>query len=406
MIRQPPSLAKDISPPPSRKTTTGPISGPKASNNASPPETAPHAADIEAGQVQITDHLMFFANRHKACSRFTATGIPRISIKDFSELYQRNSHQNGRHFVVTQHDHPVSGVHYDLRLQFSDSSSISFAVPYGLPGNPNSLRPNRLAIETRVHCIWNNLIESASHAIGSLLIWDTGEYEIVEKQAEEPVTEDEHSDDETRQTMHSMTESQKLFAAFQTRHIKLRLHGSKLPAGYTVSLRLPSANNRDSQQQRPKRKRRGLDPKSRRKPSEPSQLETDSESETVLARAKAGTAVDEAVDTTAVAAAEASGGEDENASIRANNAYAGAENSIGSTHQRHWFLTLDRQLSGFRKVRTGPERGQWQGPWEAFFVLGRDCERSVVTGRSADEVMEDDGVNNFKGRKMWRAIVE
>ena len=46
------------------------------------------------------------------------------------------------------------GVHYDLRLQFSESSSISFAIPYGLPGNPNSLRPNRMAIETRVHNLW------------------------------------------------------------------------------------------------------------------------------------------------------------------------------------------------------------------------------------------------------------
>lgn len=124
MIRQPSSLAKDISPPPSRKTTTGPISGPKASNNASPPETAPHAADIEAGQVQITDHLMFFANRHKACSRFTATEIPRISIKDFSELYQRNSHRNGRHFVVTQHDHPVSGNHSCAELQPKTSADL------------------------------------------------------------------------------------------------------------------------------------------------------------------------------------------------------------------------------------------------------------------------------------------
>lgn len=45
-------------------------------------------------------------------------------------------------------------MHYDLRLQFSETSTVSFAVPYGLPGNPNSIRPNRMAIETRVHNLW------------------------------------------------------------------------------------------------------------------------------------------------------------------------------------------------------------------------------------------------------------
>jgi hypothetical protein len=42
----------------------------------------------------------------------------------------------------------------DLRLQFSSSSSISFAVPKGLPGDPNSRQRGRMAIETRVHNLW------------------------------------------------------------------------------------------------------------------------------------------------------------------------------------------------------------------------------------------------------------
>lgn len=46
------------------------------------------------------------------------------------------------------------GLHYDLRLQISQSSSISFAIMYGLPGNPNSKRLNRNATETRVHNLW------------------------------------------------------------------------------------------------------------------------------------------------------------------------------------------------------------------------------------------------------------
>ena len=31
---------------------------------------------------------------------------------------------------------PMKGAYYDLRLQISESSSISFAIMYGLPGNP------------------------------------------------------------------------------------------------------------------------------------------------------------------------------------------------------------------------------------------------------------------------------
>jgi len=40
----------------------------------------------------------------------------------------------------------------------------------------------------------NHLIESASHATGSLLIWDTGEYEVLPRPQEEqasPETDDE-----------------------------------------------------------------------------------------------------------------------------------------------------------------------------------------------------------------------
>ncbi len=41
-----------------------------------------------------------------------------------------------------------------------------------------------------------------------------------------------------------------------------------------------------------------------------------------------------------------------------------------------------------------------------FVVLGRDVERSIVTGRTAEEVMRDEGVEEFVGRKGWRAVVE
>lgn len=63
--------------------------------------------------------------------------------------------------MIHQHDHPIAGPHYDLRLQFSDTSSVSWSVMYGVPGDPNGgRRVNRNAIETRVHCLWVRLSSS------------------------------------------------------------------------------------------------------------------------------------------------------------------------------------------------------------------------------------------------------
>lgn len=146
MQREPSTLSRDISPPPSRKNSSA------APKPTKPPEAEPSLAAIEAGQAEIRDHLDYFANHLQ--SVFRPCPAPRLDIDAFRNLYTRNEHKHGCHFVVHQHDHPVSGVHYDLRLQFSESSSISFAVPYGLPGNPSSSRPNRMAIETRVHNLW------------------------------------------------------------------------------------------------------------------------------------------------------------------------------------------------------------------------------------------------------------
>lgn len=138
-----------------------PISPPKLNRSRPNPHNqdesnAPTPASIEAGETQIQDHLSYFSNHLARAVRPNNTG-PRLSIPDFVNLYQRNCHPHGRHFVVHQHDHPVAGVHYDLRLQISETSSISFAIMYGLPGNQNSRRLNRNATETRVHCLWVRL---------------------------------------------------------------------------------------------------------------------------------------------------------------------------------------------------------------------------------------------------------
>lgn len=135
-----------------------PISPPKLNRSRPNPHNqdesnAPTPASTEAGEIQIQDHLSYFSNHLARAVRPENPG-PRLSIPDFVTLYQRNCHPHGRHFVVHQHDHPIAGVHYDLRLQISETSSISFAIMYGLPGNPNSRRLNRNATETRVHCLW------------------------------------------------------------------------------------------------------------------------------------------------------------------------------------------------------------------------------------------------------------
>ena len=81
---------------------------------------------------------------------------------------------------------------------------------------------------------------------------------------------------------------------------------------------------------------------------------------------------------------------------------------------------MDRYASGFRPLprehgSTGGRR-EWVRRWdddgklagfEAFFVRGKDVERSVVTGRRAEDVMADEGVGGgWVGRRGWRAVVE
>lgn len=148
------SLHRDISPPPLKKVKTNHVSTrPNASQiNDDQTDHTRSAAAIESGQIEISDHLTYFSTHLESLTR-PAHG-PRIAIEDYRSLYNRNRQRHGCHFVIHQHDHPIAGVHYDLRLQFSATSTISFAIPYGLPLNPNSTRPNRIAVETRVHNLW------------------------------------------------------------------------------------------------------------------------------------------------------------------------------------------------------------------------------------------------------------
>jgi hypothetical protein len=131
--------------------------------------TTTTTAQIEAGAVQISNHLARFSSSLSSHLRPTSADVPRLSIARYARLYESCAGSpGGAHFVVHQHDHPVAGTHYDLRLQINETSSVSWAVMYGLPGDANSSRLSRNATETRIHCLW------ASLAVSYLLIRAAG----------------------------------------------------------------------------------------------------------------------------------------------------------------------------------------------------------------------------------------
>ena len=188
----------------------------------------------------------------------------------------------------------------------------------------------------------------------------------------------------------------------------LRLHSTRLPKGYTIAMRLPKQNMRHKQPQAPKRKRR-------RKMSAPVKEPLTSESDTDGISPPTTANESSELQQAAIASDEEGSNTLEQETIRKNNAYPGANNSIGSIHQRQWFLSLDREACGFVKERRGPDSGRWVrklwadgtlGGFENFHVMGRDSERSVVTGRLAADAMSDAGIKSYAGRKMWRPITE
>jgi hypothetical protein len=147
------SLSAPVSPPRRRAL---PVEQPAPKQPRETRQGTPHnLAAIESGQVKINDHFGIISEKLKDYVRPSPSfSTPRLSIDQWTDLYRRNAHPEGRHFVIHQHDHPVAGPHYDLRLQFSESSSVSWSIMYGLPGDPNSQKLNRNAAETRVHCLW------------------------------------------------------------------------------------------------------------------------------------------------------------------------------------------------------------------------------------------------------------
>ncbi|KAI0798749.1 DNA polymerase ligase-domain-containing protein [Xylaria sp. FL0064] len=435
-------------------------------------EEQPTTSAVEAGKASIDDHLNYFSTRlqETAVSPFPSD-TPHLAVEGYRKLYEANAGSSqGAHFIMHQHDHPIAGTHYDLRLQINETSSASWAIMYGLPGDPNSFRLNRNATETRIHCLWNHLIETGSHATGSLLIWDTGTYTILPTERKKSRDDSQSSSDEESEEQ-QMTEQQKLHQAFAARKIRIQLHGTRLPTPYVLYLRLTreeDAAGRARSTRVPKtRRRRGA-------PSTPSSRTTrsakgkntpeyttssDSEPGSSSNRSRRGagkqpegigTGNDEDDSEIVHAAAEqVNEGEKgisaterelrelEDEEVRRTNAYPGATNSIGSVHQRRWYLSLDREASGFVKRRRegrivwesadsdsslpiDPLQKREDGKGKRtdedetavsrltypFYVRGVEHERSVVTGRLGSEVLRDEGVTEYVGRKGWQAILK
>jgi len=66
-------------------------------------------ATVEAGLVEVRDHLQYFTLELSKAQRPVVPSMPRLAINHFVDLYKRNDNDQGHHFVIHQHDHPVAG---------------------------------------------------------------------------------------------------------------------------------------------------------------------------------------------------------------------------------------------------------------------------------------------------------
>lgn len=115
----PSTLTRDISPPPRPSKRRKRSDDPKQQDDANGVLSSiaePSLAAVEAGRAKVEDHLTYFKERLSKVCRPVKEGAPRISIDAWATLYERNAHKHGNHFVVHQHNHPVSGVHCKIEL--------------------------------------------------------------------------------------------------------------------------------------------------------------------------------------------------------------------------------------------------------------------------------------------------
>lgn len=307
--------------------------------------------------------------------------------------------------------------------------------------------------------IQNHLIETASVYTGSLLIWDTGTYTVLDRKSKHAPAEDPDSQETASsedEDVLKLTEQEKLHRAFQDRKIRIQLHGTRLPQNYVLNLRLTTqedATGRAKADRKPttRRRRRPAVQKPNDVAPLPMTSSSDNDSDLPLpsqglskrkrgpTKADGGTATEEE-DAVLEPVEEAQAGisamekelrELEDETVRRTNAYIGATNTINSVHQRKWYLSLDREACGFTKKRRqgrivwepnetirgtiqeddqGHEYNEVDGTRThrlrfPFHVQGSEVERSVVTGRKGADVLKDEGVVGFVPRKGWKAVL-
>lgn len=201
------------------------------------------------------------------------------------------------------------------------------------------------------------------------------------------------------------------------RKIRLRLHGTRLPKDYTIALRMDKTSQPTGPPRIPRKRRRRTKPSLGRGQSQPSTTQSTSSDSSSASQSPSdqNSRENEQTDTKTDSDADKI-----DYQIRLNNAYPGSTNSIGSIHQRRWFITLDRLNSGFiNEPGSGPGKKRWvrkRDPdpgssgellgFEPFYVRGPDVERSVVTGRLGGDVLDDEEVEGFVPRRGWRGILE
>lgn len=266
-----------------------------------------------------------------------------------------------------------------------------------------------------------------------MLLWDTGEYTVlpIHSSSTNGNADLSTSDSDSGEDSLGIPESEpaKLHRAFQSRKIRLRLHGTRLPKNYTLNLRLTTENNRVAQPEPPSFKRRRRTQYStavaRRKQVETSDSGQSSSPEPSSSiSATKSPAIDRntprlnrnvsslhrtespprsrraaITPTTQHPALETPHGnpkppdskpasaknvakteresKEEDDQTRLTNAYPGATNSINSVHQRKWYLSLDRAACGFRatsKIEFG--RRLWERPERRASRDGGTSERS------------------------------
>ncbi|KAF9774487.1 hypothetical protein IL306_007507 [Fusarium sp. DS 682] len=259
-------------------------------------------------------------------------------------------------------------------------------------------------------------METASASTGSLLIWDTGTYSILPRKSKHAPTNDPSSPPSSPVSSSAPTQQALLHAAFQNRKIRIRLHGSRLPDPYVLNLRLTRSEDVAS------RVRSGRTPQKRRRrhTQTETQPETSDEEDSGNEECEyVPTNTDAGANTENLSAMEREICELEDEEVRRTNAYPGASNTIGSVHQRRWYLSLDRPACGFVEKRT-----KGHSVWELkdgteseseardngclsypFYVRGVDHERSVLTGRRGADILKDEGVHKFIQRKGWKPVL-